>query len=85
MPELLEPAMSKKKGGEGGEGGDVQPAAKPGKNPANTKVDAELLRQARLIAAYEDKDLYEVLDAFLRPAITERYRQIVPGPQKEDD
>lgn len=72
MPNLLDGPMSKKKNG-----GDTPPPAKPQKNPANTKIDAELLRQARTIAAFRDEDLYDVLDSILRGPITEQYREIV--------
>lgn len=76
MPELLDKNMSKKKGGEGQE-------PKPPKNPTTTKVDAELLRQAKLIATYERIDLYDYLDSLIRDRITQRYRQIVREPEGE--
>lgn len=43
----------------------------------NTKVEKELLRKARALADYEGQDLYDLLDAILRPVIEGRYKQMV--------
>ncbi len=53
--------------------------APPGSIPpkANTKVEKDLLRRARAVADYEGKELYELLDAILRPEIDQRYRLMI--------
>jgi hypothetical protein len=51
----------------------------PGSIPpkANTKVEKELLRRARAVADYEGKDLFDFLDALLRPEIDQRYHRMI--------
>lgn len=70
--------MAKKKGDEAKE------AAPPKKNTTTTKVDAELLRQAKTVASFRDMDLYDYLDGILREAVARDYRGIVrPGAGSE--
>lgn len=73
MPSVLEQNMGKKKGGD-------EP---PKKNPTTTKVDAEILRMAKIIATYDRVDLYEYLDSLLRARVIERYHEIVREPERE--
>ncbi len=77
MPGLLDKNMTKKKGGDG------QDAPPPKKNPVTTKIDGELLRLAKIIATYENVDLYAYLDSLIRGPITERSRQIIRDPEGE--
>lgn len=44
----------------------------PKRNDLITKVDAQVLRMARLIAAYEDIPISELLSEILRPALEKR-------------
>lgn len=70
LPEELHPASLENQKGQ----------SKPPKNATTTKVDVDLLRQAKIIAAYDRVDLYDYLDSILRAPIDARYRQIVRDP-----
>lgn len=73
MPSVLDQNMAKKKAG------DEQP---PKKNPTTTKIDAELLRQAKTVAAFRGIDLFEYLDTIIRAQVGADYRQVVREPKE---
>ena len=47
------------------------------KTTTTTKVDAELARMARTVAAFRGVELYEYLDSVLRAPVAADYRKIV--------
>ncbi len=47
-------------------------ARKPKRNDVPVKVDAEVIRQARIVAAYEEIPLAELLSELLRPIVQKR-------------
>jgi hypothetical protein len=63
-PVFLSPQMAKE-------------APKPAPTKVSTKISSDLLRKAKVLAAYEGRDLFVVLDELLRPAVQDRYAQIV--------
>lgn len=48
------------------------PQKKSKRNDVATKVDQEVVRMARIIAAYEDRDIAEVVSETLRPIFQKR-------------
>jgi hypothetical protein len=57
--------------------GEKAEAGQPGKRVTTTKVDSELMRKAKVVAAYRDVDLFEYLDGLLRSLIERDYSRIV--------
>ncbi len=41
------------------------------------KVAPDLLRKAKMVATYLDKDMFEFVDGILRPAVEEMYDQMI--------
>lgn len=49
-----------------------QRASKQKRNDVPAKIDAEVMRLARIVAAYEDVDIAELVSETLRPILKER-------------
>lgn len=71
---VLREPMARKKPAEGGQG---RAEDKPGKT--TTKVAADLLRKAKMIATFRDQDLYDYLDGVLRAVVERDYEQMIRG------
>lgn len=58
------------------------------RNDLVAKVDAEVLRMARIVAAYEDTSMAELLSSILRPVLEQRLEKHQsdpkPRPRKRD-
>ena len=65
-----EPMSRKRKDGEG----------RPQKT--TTKLDAEVLRKARTVALYRDKELFDYLDAIVRPVVERDYHKMIEEEAK---
>lgn len=74
---VMVPLMPKKPAPQGSE------APKPPK--ITTRVAADVARMARILADDEGIDLYDYLDAILRPVVAERYQQFVRREGKKLD
>jgi hypothetical protein len=48
---------------------------KPKRNDVPVKIDAEVLRLARIVAAYEDLPLAELISETLRPILVKKLEQ----------
>lgn len=59
---------------------------KPKRNDVPVKIDAEVVRQARIVAAFEGVSLAEYLSDFLRPHVAEALerhkRSDPPAPRR---
>ena len=47
------------------------------KNPITTKLDAEVLRQAKTISAFRGIDLYDYLHGLLAPLVAADFKRII--------
>lgn len=72
MLEVLDEKMAKKK--------DDKPAKKA---TASTKVDAEILRRAKTVAAQRGIDLYDYLDEVLEERVNADYKVAAARMQQE--
>jgi hypothetical protein len=48
----------------------------PGQKKTTTKVDAELLRKARMVALFREVDLFDYIDGMIRGPIERDYEQM---------
>lgn len=55
----------------------------PSPRKTNTKVEEELLRKARIVAESRKVDLFDYLDALLRPSVERDYRHFVRKAAEE--
>lgn len=53
------------------------------RNDETVRVDADVLRQARLVAASKDLSLAEYLSNALRPIVTSDYRELAESMAQE--
>ncbi len=58
-----------------------EPAEQPEKK-TTMKVAPDLLRKAKMVATYLDKDMFEFVDGILRPAVEEMYDQMIRDESK---
>lgn len=47
-------------------------SGKPKRNDVPAKIDAEVMRVARIVAAYEEIDIAELVSEILRPVLAKR-------------
>lgn len=61
------------------------PMAKSKRNDQTAKIDAEILRRARIVAEFEEVTLAEYLSGKLRPVVTADYERHIKAAGKSLD
>jgi hypothetical protein len=56
----------------------------PKRNDLNVKIDSEVIRQARIVAAFEEIQLAELLSEILRPIIAKRLEKHTQRNRESD-
>jgi hypothetical protein len=75
MSSVADKPMARKK-----TGGGESPGGKP--TLTTTKVDADLLRKARMVAIHRNIDLFDYVAAILRPVVERDYDKMIEAESK---
>lgn len=60
------------------------PRQKSKRNDVPAKIDAEVMRMARIISAYEDRDIADLVSETLRPIFTKRLAELQADAVKQN-